>query len=548
MLARKTVPQKSFIKQVQIPAPMGGLNSVSSLAAMPKEDAVLLINMIGQEAGMRSRLGDVEHAYDFKDKITAGVVVTDPVRTVIPYSGTISSEDRLFAVTRWGIYNCTSSGPVGEPMIEFVSTSGDAGRGTYHGIVTSAGHFMSYADEVNGLYLYKESDHSWYKVTATDTGGGVPYVTGVDPADIVFCTVWKHRLIMVERATTNAWYLDLDSIQGAASRLPMAGKAKSGGYLVGLWSWTYDGGSGSDDRLVAVTSGGDVIIYEGTDPSIPGAFELKGVWSVGQVPSGRHIASEIGGDLALISATGLVTLSKLVTGLVAPDRTQYVTSKVANLFGRLVSDYGALEGWAVRLHPADNVLVVTYPLASNLPTQQLVMSLGTKGWSLYKDLPIWSCDNFQGRFFFGTYDGRVLINDGYASGITHTDGFGSPVNFAGITAFSNLKSLKQKRVQIIRANFTSEGRPPVYQVGARYRYDTTEPQGGYAISPETGAAWDSAIWDVDVWPGINDFANEQRVVGATGIGPEVALAFSGSTRTRAVLIGFDVIFDEGGIL
>lgn len=548
MIPARRAPQKSFIKQVQVPAPMGGLNSVSSLAAMPKEDAVLLINMIGQEAGMRSRLGDVEHAYDLKDKITAGVVVTDPIRTVIPYYGTTSSENRLFAASRWGIYNCTASGPVGSPMIEFPSNSGEAGRGTYHAIVSTTGHYMAYADEVNGLYLYKETSHTWYKVAASDPGTGAPFITGLDPASAVFCTVWKHRLMLVERAAMNLWYLDLDAIQGAATKLPMAGKAKAGGYLVGAWSWTYDGGSGSDDRLVCVTSGGDVIIYEGTDPSIPGAFELKGVWNVGQVPSGRRIASEIGGDLAVISATGLVTLSKLVTGLVAPDRTQYVTAKVSNLFGRLVSDYGSLEGWAIRLHPADNCLIVTYPVASNLPTRQLVMSLGTKGWSLYRDLPIWSCDNFQGQFYFGTYDGRVLINDGYSAGITHTDGFGSPINFGGITAFSNLRSLKQKRVQLIRGNFSSEGRPPVYQVSARYRYDTAEPQGGFAVTAEAGAVWDAAVWDVDVWPSVNDYSNEQRVVGATGMGPEVALAFSGSTRTRVVLIGFDVIFDEGGIL
>ena len=67
------------------------------------------------------------------------------------------------------------------------------------------------------------------------------------------------------------------------------------------------------------------------------------------------------------------------------------------------------------------------------------------------------------------------------------------------------------------------------------------------MSALVGALWDTAVWDVDVWPGAQDFANEQRIVGSTGIGAEVAIAFAGKAVSRVVLIGFDVMYDEGGL-
>ena len=544
MKPARTVPQQSRIKETTVPAPMGGLNSVSSLASMPKGDAVMLWNMLGQELGLRTRLGYYEHALGLTQG--ASVATTDPIRTVLPFNGSTTSASKLFVTNKYGIYDVTAGGAtVGLPKIAFGTTTGDAGRGVCHTIVTAAGHFLAYTDEVNGYYLYKESTDTWTKVT---TGAGALQITGLDPANAVFCTVWKHRLLLVERGTANVWYLDLDAIQGAATKLPLSGKFKAGGFLVGVWSWTGDGGAGVDDLLVGVSSGGDVVIYQGTDPSIPGAFNLKGVWSVGSVPSGRHITTDAGGDLLLATGVGLLPLSKLVTGMVAEDRTQYLTSKVASLFAGLVSSYGASEGWAMVVHPTDNSLMITIPNTSGT-TEQLVMSMATKGWSRYTGLPLLACATFQGKLYFGTNDGRICINDGYVDAVTlAAPAVYTSVPFAGITAFDKLGSIKQKQVQMVRGNFTSDGMPPNYSVTARYRYDTTTPTGGAQVSRSGGALWDSALWDVATWPDVSNYAAEQRVTGTVGMGPEVALAFSGKASSRCVLIGFDVMFTEGGIL
>jgi hypothetical protein len=593
---------------------MGGLNSMSSLAAMPKGDAILLWNLIGQELGLRSRLGYYEHTLGFiaangdfqspVDNVAAwqashlyaigdlctndtlkvyectaggtsagtggptgtGAAIVDAgvtwkyhataaetatVRTFIPFNASIPGNNKLFAVTKEGIYDVTAGGVTALLLTPtsaeaFPSVDVDAGVGSYHVVVNSAGHFLVYCDEKWGYYIYVESTNTWTRVTS---GGGALQISGLDPAAAVFATVWKNRLFLVERGTTSAWYLDLYAIQGVATELNFAGKFAKGGHLVGLWSWTYDGGAGPDDLLVAVSSAGDVVIYQGSDPSIPGAFVIKGAWNVGTVPSGRRIATEVGGELLLATGIGLLPMSKLVTGMVPEDRQQYVTYKISSLFSGLVSSYGSYEGWAIRFHPQDNALVVTYPKDSTGVTEQLVMSMATKGWSRYRGLPILACDNYQGKLYFGTADGRICVNDGYVDNVTLI----SPadydnVAFSGITAFDRLGSLKQKAVRMIRGNFTSDGRPPNYNVQARYKYDTQEAYGAVTRSTIAGAVWDTAQWDVDAWPGVQDFASEQRLTGATGIGPEVALAFNGKAAARVVLIGFDVFFTEGGLL
>lgn len=606
MLPARRAPQRSLIKEAVFPAPMGGLNSVASLAAMPKGDAIFLWNLVGQELGLRTRLGYYEHAVGFRDRTgvpfeaatvawtagatilegqvrvngsgqsyiatQAGLTATEPTgtgtgiadgtvlwdsytpagtppafRTIMPFNGSVSTASKLFAVNTHGIYDVTAGGPdITTPVaIAFPSVDAAAGRGYFHAFVSIAGHFLFYCDEKWGAYIYVETTNTWTRIT---TGAGALQVTGIDPSKAVFCTVWKHRLYLVERGTATAWYLDLDAIQGTTTQLSFAGKFAAGGYLVGLWSWTHDGGAGPDDRLVALSSAGDVVIYEGTDPTDVATFKLSGIWQVGALPSGRRVATEVGGDLLLATGVGLLPLSKLVTGLVTEDRQQYVTFKIGSLFSGLVSSYGAEEGWWLKVHPQDNSLIVNYPKGDGV-FEQLVMSLATKGWSRYRGLPMQTGCNYLGKFYFGTPDGRVCVNDGYVDDVRLSDPTTyTSVPFAGITAYDRLGSTRQKRVELIRGNVTSDGRPPNYRVEARYKYDTSEVYGGDLASVVLGAVWDSAKWDVDAWPGAADYTPEQRIVGAVGMGPEVALAFSGKASSRVVIVGFDVFFTEGGVL
>ena len=371
-------------------------------------------------------------------------------------------------------------------------------------------------------------------------------IIGVDPGNLAFVMVFKNRVWFAERDTSNAWILDPASIYGTPSVFPLGSQFRSGGTLVGMWNWTIDGGSGIDDRIVAVSSGGDVAIYAGTDPTVAADFGLVGTWFIGGIPAGRRIASTDGGDLLLLSTIGVLPVSKLVIGNWVFDRSQYATAKIANLFNTLMNGAQNLTGWSVRLHPSDNTLLVMVPVAEGSPTVQLAMSVATRGWSQYRDLPIYSSDVLDGQLYFGTTDGRVCINDGYIDAVSLAQpSTYSPVKWSGITSFQNLGNSRKKRLTMIIPTLITQGSQPSYAMQARYDFDLSEATAG-SLAAGGPNSWDNAVWDKSVWGGGDQ--SQQAPSGSFGMGRQVAVAFAGNAIDRTILVSMELYFNQGGLL
>lgn len=531
-LARSTRlarPQRSV--DLHLPAPVGGLNTQAAGSAMPATDAMALWNLVASELGLRSRLGYREWGTGLTG------AADNQVRSVFAYHGSArnGSKDRLFACTTTGIYDVTVQGT--ETLVHtFGTQTGDAGIGVAHAFTTSGGHFLAYCDEINGYLLYTEATDSW---AAGST-------TGVAAADLVFVTAWKHRLWFVQRDSGNAWYLALNAISGAATQLSLSfgAKPRHGGTLVGLWSWTVDGGAGIDDQLVFAFSGGDIAIYQGTDPDFATTFALSGVWSLGGFPAGRRIATALGGDLLLLTKAGVRPLSQLVSG--GDGQGTYLTAKIANLINQLMLSKASLFGWGLHLHPEDNALIITVPTNTSQPTEQVAQQLWNRSWSRYRDLPMLSAATWGGKLYFGTADGRVCVNDGYLDNVLLSDPNSyTPVQWALLTAFSNGGNGRMKRAHLIRPTILSDAIAPNFRVEAKYRYDLAE------LSPVSGSlaglgGWDSGLWDSAVWGG--EYSASQQLRGATGCGVDVAVAARGEAAGRTIVVGFDLMLEQGGFV
>lgn len=525
-------PKLPTVQTVRIPAPTG-LNTVASGSAMVDADALILQNLIAGAYGLQVRSGYSEWCTG----LTGGA--DDSVRAMIPFTGGSSngSGNKLFAVTSTGIWDVTNSSTSPTQVLTFGSPANNAGRGVSTGVVTSAGHFSLFADEENGLFQYDESGDTWAQST----------VTGIDPANIVSVMVWKHRVFMTERDSTSAWYLSAGAITGAAAEFDFAQRFKAGGTLVGLWNWTYDGGAGLDDALVAVSQGGDVAIYLGTDPSVPTDFGLKGVWQLGAVPAGRRIATDTGGDLLLISTLGALPASKLVIGG-AGYSSQYATAKIANEFTRLMSIYRGTQGWGLYQHPADGALLVTVPeFGAQSDTTQLAMSYAVGGWSKYRDLPITSACVWDGDFYFGTSDGRVCKGTGYIDNvdISDTESFGD-IDWSLLTRYHNLNNANFKRVEVVRPVILSGQLAPQVNAIARYDYDLREASEASGSGSGGSSSWGSGVWDSATWGA--DYIAARMMTGASGIGRDVAIAMRGNARSKTTVVGVDVMFNQGGAL
>lgn len=535
--------QRSTLRLAHLPAPIGGVNTISAGVDMPKTDMIYCYNMIASEFGLRTRLG-------WREWCTGLGTPGEQVRSLLPFTGSTASgsNNRLFAVTTSGIWDVTSSSATPTQVVGAAAgwvSSSNAGWGISTTMVTAAGHFLCYCDEENGYWVYTESGATWAKITM---GAGGTQINGVDPAKFVFVMPWKNRLWFVEKDTARAWYLAIGSVYGTATAFTFGSRFKAGGDLRGLWSWTYDGGAGPDDRLVAVSGAGDIVIYEGTDPASASTFGIVGVWFVGSVPAYRRLCTEVGGDVLVMSSLGILPLSRLVIGNVVYDRSQYQTFKITNLFNQLQASTSTMRGWAMRLHPTDAALMVLIPVASGQPTQQLAMSLSTRGWHRYRDMPMGVCaEAFGGSLYFGTEDGRVCVNDGYVDGVTLANPSAySPIAWSFMTAVSNMGSIRLKRVATVKTRILSQGGGINFAATSRYGWNIEEPAAPTGVAVTAGALWGSALWGTGVWGGA--YTSTYGVSGGAGCAPEVAIAVRGTSGSRMTLTGLDVSWDEGGIL
>lgn len=602
-------PPPPTVKSLHLPAPIGGVNTVDVGSSMPATDAVYAYNLVAAEYGLRSRLGYQEWVTGLTgatDNLVRSVVPFVGSRK----SG---ATNKHFATTSSGIWDVSASTASPTLAVSFGTTTGDAGYGVSCVVSTPAGRFLVYCDEENGLYTYSENSTTWTKVApgttqlwaastayasgnrvanggnvyscsvagtsgtgAGPTGTGASIADGTatwayvsaapssaigpslkdqqlgytaDPGLFCFPVVFKNRLWLVEKDTTRAWYGDVNALFGTFTSFDFGSRMKSGGPLVGLYNWSYDAGNGMDSLLVGLSGAGDVVIYQGTDPTSASTFGLKGTWNVGGVPAGRRIATDYGGDLLVLSLLGVVPLSKLVVGqpVVGGDRSLYATGKIANAFNLLVSSYKTLQGWALHVHPTDNVLLVTVPSATGQSTTQLAMSFATRGWTQYRNLPVYSAGVWDGQLYFGTTDGRVCVNSGYVDGVLLADASAyTPVAFSLLTAFQDGGRPTVKRVHMLRPIVLSQSPNPVVQATARFDFNLLEPDAPTDSGSAGGNTFGSATWDTSVWGG--DYSPSTPISGATGMGRAVAIAVRGSATTRTTLVGVDVHYDEGGLL
>lgn len=526
------MPRKALLQQGHIAAPFG-INVVSPASAIPETDGLILLNCVAGDRGLKPRQG-------FQEWVTG--VGASSVRSIIPYHGTDSGKDRLFATASDKIYNCTTS--TGAPATAHTFTTADAnsGHGVWQTYVTAAGaHSLLYADETNGYLVYDETTDLW---AAGST-------TGIAPGDVRFVMQWKRRVFLVKKNSTEAWYLGVDAISGAATKFDFGPLFRAGGYLVGLWTWTVDGGAGMDDFLVAISSSGDVVVFAGSDPSSSNTFQQLGEWSTGGVPAGRRIATQFGGDILILTLLGILPLSKLVGGqLVTPDT--YETYKIRPLFNQVISEQQSLLGWEMLIHPQDNFLFLNTPGVVGNVQEQFAMSYATRGWARFRGLDVYSAGIWRGSLYFGTRNGRVCKSTGFLDNVAR-DGSTTnaiPVESVVLSSFQTLQSANKKMLRVIRPLFIVRDINPSVQCFARYDFDMRDVT-GVISAPSTvagGSVWDSGTWDAATWGDLGAVGTFSTVQGASGIGSSIATGLRMKTSGYTVFVGFDVAWEEGGLL
>lgn len=550
----RRVPQHVNHTVVALPAPTHGLNTVDSLAGMPPTDAVECDNLLPTEAGLTVRGG----WWTYGANLDSG----SQIKTIFAYSSAPSTSmtppltaSTLFAVTDNGIFNVEGGGDLtGKAAAIALSGAIDAGHMNSVQFTTDAVNggkqFLIACSETDGAFYY--DGVTWKKYTYTTGSAGPGQVAGVDPALFVHVVSWKHRLGFTKRGSTEVWWLPPNAFSGKATVFDFGAVLPRGGMVLGCASWTQDAGDGIDDRLVVISSSGDVAIYEGTDPTTAATFSIAGVWYVGQPPVGRRCFTNTGGNVYLLTQYGVVPIAELMQGGLDTILTAGtdLLQQLRKIQSQLNEDFQFLlntPGWALLDIPSLALLHIARPAISVTERVQYAFHKHSLAWSRIVDMDGYCFARRLSEVYAGTMDGRILrVFDGNTDGQL-LDGTGAYEIRSRLTpAFNDFGAPAQvKRAQMVRCQFLAKAIPG-YSVRMNVDYEINPVTGAPIGSKEAGSMWDLSMWDHALWSGGRSASGEWRTVAGMGyaLAPTIFLA----TMAQTTIASIEYMTSAGGPL
>jgi len=584
-------PKKFSANTASIPAPIGGWNARDSLAQMSPTDAVELINFFPTPTDVTMRQGYTQYATG----------ITGQVYSLMNYAG--PTNQKLFAFAGSKIYDATTAGVATEVFTGLsnakwqhinISTAGgnflvacngvdptllyDGTRWAFiattstaqtissitnvtttatlttaapHGLVTGNRVVISGTTPAaySGTFVITVTGASTFTYTMLSNPGGsastvgiytVTGITGVNSNTFVNVNLFKNRLYFTQKDTLKCWYLGVNSISGAANPLDFGGIARNGGFLQAMGTWTLDAGQGADDYAVFVTNMGEVIVYNGTDPTSDTTWALKGVWQLGQTFN-RKCFFKWSGDLLLLTQDGLVPLasalqsSRLDPRVNLTDKIYYAVSQAATL-------YYANFGWQINYYASENMLILNIPIDGSI--EQYVMHTITKSWARFTGIQAncWENNDKNGIFFGGNgYVGKFY-------GVYSDNG--ANISASAQQAYNYFESPGQlKRFTMVRPILQVSNGVPSVLVGLSMDFDAQNNLGsiGYNPSSQSAGVWDTSLWDQCNWSGgLNTIKVWQ---GVTGIGYAASLNVQVVSQTiETHWASSDYVFEKGGVL
>lgn len=560
--------------------PFKGLNTRAPLSVMGPEYAISMKNVLPESYGLRTRKGYTEYATN----IGVGSL---PVSSILSYYPAIAAPTLFGAVQQIGVFQqmfSSYASRAGTPPGKLFAakenklwdvTSGGVGPWIAETGVSGVGDYWNGVNMQNvaGAHLCICNENGGYAIHS-GTGWSMPVqgtapgqIAGVDPAKLCYVTLFKKRLWFVQFDSTKAWYLPVDQITGAATEFDFGSQFKHGGKLVSIVNWTIEGGDGLNDLLVAVSSQGDVVIYQGQDPDTAATFQIKGTWYCGPLPVGRRQVRSSGSDVFILSQFGLVPISRLLTQTsMSADMQQHISYLVDPLIARLMRDYSEFQGWQIIDLAKEELIAVGIPKeVATFGGTFLVYKVTTQGWALISDTKYASLINIGQLIYSGTTDGRVVrAFDGpldnvllapanpFSSAFSPAFG-GSTTGSSGLTipcqvtpAYQPLgKPGHSKRFLMVRPSFTCKVAP---QLRIQILTDYGSPPAPLTptLPADTQSKWGAALWNSGVWAGqllpIRDW------LGCAGEGFSATVQLDYATGGDTLLTAIDFWTEEGGVM
>jgi len=433
----------------------GGLNVADPLDNMAPQYALQMDNVIPDPDGDKIRSGFVSRVQGVFKKIIP-VPISGHERIIVAKNDTLY----IYDPTNWATNPTTKDGFLSD---NWCSCSFVDGSGTQH-VFLANGTDTPQDYTVNGGLL---------DTTFTTTGLSLD-------SPLAF----KNTMYFVG-GDFDIYYGGTQAISGTLTKFPMGSFFKKGGKILTIQNWTQDAGQGMDDIFVIISTEGEVMLYQGSNPS-ESDWSSLGVFNIPR-PIGKNCCAMVGADLIIITENGYLPLSSVLSDLRA-NRTAISASINPIVHGRNFT-----LPWEIHFFSKKGWLLINAPsLLSGYAYEQHVLNLNTNAWCRFVGMDAQSWCVLFDKLFFCNSSGIFQADVG-------TTDNGEWITFCVQKAYNTFGTPEKKQVMRMVPRFSSYNKNTIYKkINSDFkegnnRIILTQNQVGYA------SYWDTSIWDEAFW-------------------------------------------------
>lgn len=542
---RQTAQKPAVYKSISIPSPTLGLIANANLASPQPGGAYVLENWLPTATGALMRRGTVS-----QNQLGDG---TQTVRSLFSYVN--GNNEKLFAAIDTAIYDVTSAvgsfalvdnlsrqliDDQGNPLIAFpvaplspVVSGQTSGSWSVVQFATPGGVFLRAVNGADTPLVYDGT--SW---------STSPAITGVDPKTLSYTFVHQKRLFFIKEDSLSAWYLPADSIGGAAVELPLGGVFSLGGSLLFGSTWSLEtGGGGLQENCIFVTTEGEVVVYQGSDPSTAATWSKVGIYRIGK-PLGPQAHFRAGGDIVILTDVGAIPLSQALQKDFAVLSPTAVSAQIETIWNTEVANrVGA--NWSCVVWSTNQMAVVAPPTINDQPAVMYVVNSRTGGWGKYTGWNGTCLAVFRNRLFFGSVNGQIIEANvgGLDMGVPYTATF--------IPSFSDFGSQGAKTIGMTRAVLRST-MPVTDKLSMQREFRVSLPSPPDASMVNSANVWDAGTWGASVWgaPNLKETFEQWRSTPSTGyaLAPALQVTSGSLVPIDVEVIRLDVTYTPGDVV
>jgi hypothetical protein len=519
MPSRLVVPKPATVKRLNaqirhVSAPVKGLALQSKLSTGDPLTATILRNFVIEDDRIISRAGYV------LETTCAGAQM---VHCLIPYYGDVPS---MLAATNHTLCRISDGAAIKSGFLsdDWDWTSfANLGDAKYTVLCNGVDGVWSWSGGSLGASIVKET------ITAPASA------TWIIPDQFQIVLSHMNRLWFADNTNLAVYYLPLQQKAGEVKYLPLNSLFKRGGSIRAMYTWTLEGGVGTNDQLVIFTTNGEAAVYSGVDPDSD--FNLVGIYRF-DTPMSKHSVINYGGDLYVLVATGVVPLSTMMRA--EQDNLGQVDRNVISIFLAESTKSYTRPGWQLFFNPSSARLIANMPTGAAGEFRQMIRHMPRPVWSEWSHVPATCWGWIEPYLYFGMMNGQVhrmhpsLLNDA---------GQPIPVDVQGAWSLYGTPAIKQ--FKMIQPYLTTDGdlRP---LIDIKVDYDFSPPINQPDISfGLPGAEWDLATWDEDYWAG-DDARAVKLWNGVSAIGRVGAPRLQANLMNCQLAVnGWDVLFEAG---